>query len=148
MAKLKLDSAKDCTVLRAKLEVALEGLAKDLGIDLHVGRMTYGSGRTTVKLECNALTSDGSFESNDQKDLREWMEQGLLSPLEKSDIGREFVCKRRTFILEGYSPRSPKRPFICRDKESGKRFKFEEKTLHRLLGKKSPSVEELLSQLK
>ncbi len=141
MSKLKLDSSQDCDVLRKAITKALGYTAWDeLGIDIKVSRMTYGNGSVTVKLDCTTLNADGKVESKEEKALKEWVSMGLLEPIEESDIGREFVCKGRTFILEGYSPRSPKRPFICRDKKSGGSFKFEQKGILRLLGKKAPSV--------
>ena len=111
------------TMIREALEPVLQGIGKQYGITLTVGRGAYGGETGTLKIELATLGENGEAESPAAKEFKQYAD---LFGLKATDLGRRFVSKGNEFEISGLKPRNRKYPIIGTKLSDGRSFKFSE----------------------
>ncbi len=106
--------------LRSEINTALEPLAEKYGIKFDAGNATFSEFNATIKLEI-ATSKDGDFVTKEGQDFLNYAE---LLGLSKDMLNKEFTYFGTAYILNGYSPRSSKFPFIAEKVEDGRSYKL------------------------
>ena len=109
--------------IREKLDVYLQPLAKELGVQIKAGSGTYDDHNYTVKVSFTEENEDGEALTKDAQDFLYYAERGLHN-LKKEWLFQEFVSQGERWKLVGMSPRSKKYPMLCEKLSSGKVFKL------------------------
>jgi hypothetical protein len=97
-----------------EVEQALQEVAERHGLTVDYRGGTYDPNTYKPRITLKSANADES----------EFKMYASRYGLERSDFGREFVSKGRLFRITGVSPRSPKRPILCEEVDTGRRFKF------------------------
>ena len=106
--------------LRSEIKTAKEPLAEKYGIKFDAGNATFSEFNATIKLEI-ATSKDGDFVTKEGQDFLNYAE---LLGLSKDMLNKEFTYFGTAYILNGYSPRSSKFPFIAEKVEDGRSYKL------------------------
>ncbi len=100
-------------LLGAEIQEALEAVAAKHGLIVSVRGGKYDDTMYAPKVEFKTANAD----EEDFNRYANWY--GL-----EGQFGETFTQNGRSFKITGIAPRSPKRPIICDELDSGKRFKF------------------------
>jgi hypothetical protein len=99
----------------------LKELEVELGVTFDIGRITYGSGNASMKLNATEKATDGTTVTPEEIDFKHncthW-------GFKESDLGRKFRSNSGAiFTLTGSSRRRYKMPISAEDR-NGKGWKF------------------------
>ena len=131
MAKIKSIDRHTCGVLRERLNVSLEKLGDQLGLQITVGRGSYTHGHVTFKVECAVISPEGVPMTKVASDFQARATSYGLSP---SDLNRSFQIAGDTYTLIGLAIRNRKCPFLCRKASDEQVYKMSERNLKYGLG--------------
>lgn len=106
-------AAKDLT---AATRTALEIVAQQLGVKVTVNGGSYNPESGTFRPKVEYALADS--------DKMTWDLYAPMEGLAASDFGRTFSQSGFTFKIDGFSPKSPKRPVIATKVGTHSRFKF------------------------
>ncbi len=113
-------------LLGAEIQQALEAVAEKHGLTVSVRGGKYDDTMYAPKVEFKTESAD-----EDQFNLyASWY--GL-----EGKYGEVFNSHGRVFKIEAIAPRSPKRPIICEEVGTDKRFKFEAEAVARAVGRQT-----------
>lgn len=126
LKKIDRETAKE---MRARLEAALDALAKEYGVAITVGNCTMNMKSMRYQLDVTMLGEDGKPELKEADTFRLY---AASMGMKKEDLGREFTLHGKTYKLRGFLARSQKFPFLCEC--GGKLFKLPEETVRVALG--------------
>jgi hypothetical protein len=102
------------------LQAAQDSLL-ELGISVKVGRMTYRESTATLKLEIGEVRENGEATTKEAEAFRVYCYRYGLEP---EDRGNEIIERGQRFRLEGINPKAKKFPFIARNLDDGKLYRF------------------------
>ena len=121
-------------MIRKYLEDAFKNIeddiAKELGVTLKVGNISYSDAYATVKVEASDIGEDGVAVTKEAHDFKL---MAHLYGLEPSDLGKSFKVRGREFTIKGLKPRSTKRPILV--ESDGSMYKMSEVDVKRALGR-------------
>ena len=107
--------------IRAALEEKLSALGSELGIDFSIGSARFSPSNATIKLELALINEDGSIETREAKDFKDYCFRYGMTP---DDLGKEVTMPGgKRFTIIGCKPRSHKYPIILQ-RADGKRWKY------------------------
>ncbi len=135
MAVEDFDSVKAVRAFGAKLDAKLQELAREEGVEILIGRVTYG-GAFNFKITCSPLNAPG--EPKTSPVARDFLLNYQRLGFQASDLGREFTFAGSRYKLVGCKPNSTKYPMICQNTK-GKQYKLTVYDVQRALGI-SPTV--------
>lgn len=112
--------------ISADIKDALQKVAEKHGMTVDYRGVTY-SPEGSIKPRVELKGSD--------TDRLEFGMHATSYGLAPGDFGEDFVSNGRLFRIAGVSPRSPKRPILCTEVETGRTFKFAANAVRVGLGK-------------
>jgi len=114
------DRASLKTLNKAIIE-AVQPIAEEFGIQIKLGGARFTPTDGKVKLICAIQNSDGTYETPERADFKEF---ALMYGLTADDIDMEFEWSKEKFKLTGIKIRSRRFPIMAQRMRDGKSFKF------------------------
>jgi len=130
--KIEQFNKPTCKSLRTAVEVKLQELAKEYGVNIKTGNGTFGDSYFNFKVEASTVNDNGTVMN---KDAEEFKLFAHVYHLEPTDLGREFHFRGDIYKIRGLSSRSTKFPILAAKVSDGKTFKFPEDAVLKALGK-------------
>lgn len=109
----------DLTVLRAKLDSAINAIATDMGLEIKIGAIRYSNNNATASLSISQVNADGYPMT---KEADAFLLHAPLLGFDKNDLFREFMKDGSLYALMGYKTRATKNPFIVRELATDKNY--------------------------
>lgn len=109
-----------CGRLGREIEEALKPLAEKHGIVIRYQGGRYAAGQYYPKIECAVRMADGTVETTEVRDFKQWANAFGLEP---TQLGQSFTHRGEVFKICGLKPSSKKMPVLASRKD-GKTFKF------------------------
>ena len=109
----------DLTLLRAKLESALQRVAGEMGFEIKVGSIRYSSNNASASLSISQVNADGYPMT---KEADAFLLHAPLLGFDKDDLFREFMKDGSLYALMGYKTRATKNPFLVRELATDKNY--------------------------
>jgi hypothetical protein len=106
--------------IRDALNRAAADVAKQHGVEILVGRCTFGTSNATFKLEVAEKSADGTVLTHEAQDFARYAE---MFGLRKEDLGRKFVNAGRSYTVCGLNLKAPRFPVLAKS-DDGKGYKF------------------------
>lgn len=109
----------DLIILRSKLDSALSVVATELGLEIKLGAIRYGSNNASASLRINQVNADGYPMT---KEADAFLAHAPLLGFDKDDLFREFMKDGSLYALMGYKTRATKNPFLVRELATDKNY--------------------------
>jgi len=106
--------------IRESLDKVLADVAKEHGVEIVVGRGTFGPFNATFKLEVAEKDTKGTALTREAQEFQMFAER---FGFHKNDLGAKFSVSGRSYTLMGLSIRSSRLPILAK-RDDGKVFKF------------------------
>ena len=119
-------SGKACDTIASEAIEALKTVAEKHGLNVVPARGNYGDTEFTFKASFVIPTKVGGITINTPQakhyvNMCKWN-----SDFKAEWLGKTFMFKGMQYRLDGYKPRSPKRPFICTRLNNNKSYIHQE----------------------
>jgi hypothetical protein len=115
--------------IRDALNRAVADVAKEHGVQIVVGRGTFGTSNATFKVEIAEKSAAGTVLTREAEDFSRYAE---IFGLQKTDLGQKFTVAGKTYTVHGLNPRAPKFPVLAKS-DDGKGYKFSSEAVVRAL---------------
>jgi len=107
--------------LSAAMNEALKQVEESFGVQIQIGRCSFGENNASFKVEVSEKSSDGKVIT---KEAEAFKRNARFYGLQADDLGREFTTPDgKTFTITGLNSRGRKYPILGSD-ASGKSYKF------------------------
>lgn len=122
----------DLKILRHKMQHALDTVATECGVAIKIGNIRYQENNARTTLSISTLDKATGYPKTAEADA--FLAHAMLLGFAKDDLFRQFDCDGETYVLMGFKPRAPKKPFMVRKLDNGQNFVVNETWLKRALG--------------
>lgn len=119
--KIKKFDKPTLTLLRPKIQEALDQIAKEYDISLSLAGITFDNNTATLKVKAAVKNMNGEFVSEYAQPFKEL---ASLYGLKADDLGKKVIIRNVEYTIVGLAPRSKKYPLLCKQKSNGKTYKF------------------------
>jgi hypothetical protein len=115
--------SRNVDTIRTAIDAAIQTVAKEYGIQLTAGNLTYSPNNCTVKVECSVIGAEGEAHTRESEDFKRYCHR---YELQEEDLNKVFVdtVNGLRYKIIGCKPRSTKYPIIVRTMDTGARYKF------------------------
>jgi hypothetical protein len=118
--------------VRTAIDAAIQTVAKEYGVQLTAGNLSYSPTNCTVKVECAIISAEGNVHTREAEDFKRYCHR---YELQEEDLGKVFedTHSGERYKIIGCKPRSTKYPLIVQSVNTGKRYKFPASRVKRAL---------------
>ena len=99
-----------CRLLGEEVNAALQVIAKKYGIVLRAGGGRFESSNYRFKVEASIIDASGTAKTPAVSDFERYAE---MFGLQKTDLGKPFLCRGISYAVCGAKPRSHKFPILA-----------------------------------
>lgn len=125
MLKIESIDRESLRIIRIAMQSKVDEVAKEYGLHIKVGNITFSSNNATIKLNVSTVSKDGQTNT---RESNAYLHYAPLVGLKTDWLGKWFDNGLRKYKIVGYLPKSRKYPVLAED-NCGKQFKFKAETV-------------------
>ena len=105
--------------LRVDLDSALAKVAKEYGIEISTGNISFSGDNCSIKVKASVIGSDGTVMTKEATDFARYAKLHGLD----AKVGDTFMNAGVTYTITGWKSRSRKYPVTAKSSKDGKTYK-------------------------